>query len=84
VSAFGPGADIASEMKRAALGRPLLQFFSFQRGQVAAQPCGPLSDELELDCCDAAGDAGLEDADVPLTAAEPASANAIKRYFVMF
>jgi hypothetical protein len=70
-------------MKKAALGRPLLQFFSFQRGQVAAQPCGPLSDELELDCCDAGEDAGLEDADVPLTAAELASANAIKRYFVM-
>jgi hypothetical protein len=48
----------------------VLRFFSFQRGQVAAQPCGPLSDELELDCCDAGEDAGLEDADVPLTAAE--------------
>jgi hypothetical protein len=65
-------------MKKAAL-----RFLSFQRAQVAAQPCGPLSHELELDCCDAGEDAGLENADVPLTAAEPASANAIKRHFVM-
>ena len=66
-------------------GRPesSVAVFSFQRGQVAAQPCGTLSDELELDCCDAGEDAGLENADVPVTAAEPASANAIKRHFVM-
>jgi hypothetical protein len=64
-------------------GRPesSVAVFSFQRGQVAAQPCGTLSDELELDCT--GEDAGLENADVPLTAAEPASANAIKRHFVM-
>jgi hypothetical protein len=52
--------------------------------ETSAQPCGPLSDELELDCCEAGQDAGLENTDVPLTTAEPASANAIKRHSVMF
>jgi hypothetical protein len=84
MSAFGPGADIGSEMKKAALKRPLLQLFKFQRGQVAAQPCGPLSDEMELDCCDAREQAVLEKADVPLTAAKAVSANAIRRYFFTF
>jgi len=84
MSAFGSGADIGSEMKKAALKRPLLQLFKFQRGQVAAQPCGPLSDEMELDCCDAREEAVLEKADVPLTAAKAISANAIRRYFFTF
>jgi hypothetical protein len=84
MSALGPGADIGSEMKKAALRRPLLQLFKFQRGQVAAQPCGPLSDEMELDCCDAREEAVLEKADVPLTAAKAVSANAIRRYFFTF
>ena len=58
-----------------------------QRGHVAAQPWGLLSDPLEVDCCDARAGADLGKADVPLTTAEAANANAItnaiRKYFVI-